>query len=167
MRDARSPFRGWGAMKRLAKSTRATAAVASVATLGAVGGVVLPSTPAFATGCESGNIPYYGNDYASCVDGSGAHITGMAATWAPYGLPHNYAFAVYSKASNGEPVGNALGDSPVWDMSVGQSQADTYVAMNVNGASGQPYCAFIYQKTSGAPILLNGGPGVPACITLG
>ena len=156
------------------KASRAAAAVASVTVLGSAGGaIVLPAAPAWASACEGGQIPgnpngdaYLQTDYASCVDGSGTMINDMWVAWTGVGGPQQYGYAIYSKASNGEPVGNALGISPVFNMNQNEGKSQTEVVMNVNGVDHAPYCAFIYLKVSNGSILLNGGNGVPACVTL-
>ena len=145
-------------MERTKLKSKAALVLASVG----AGAVLIPSTPAGATSDEPGTIPGYSTTYTTWVYGSGTHISGMAVEWDGGGAWQGAnGYAVYSKASNGEPVGNALGTSPVFPLYVEDGVSTTGVSMNVTGVAGAPYCAFIYRKTSGNPVLLNGGTEFP------
>jgi hypothetical protein len=156
-------------MVLLAKSVRASAAIASVLTAGATGVVLGPASVAGATSTDCGFIQSPLTSYCTFVAGSGAHISAMALSgWEPidYNWGSAEGYAVYSKGVNGEPFGNALGVSPTFAMNQRHSAGELQVNMNVDGVDHAAYCAFVYEKTVWGPIIVNGGPGVPACVTL-
>lgn len=123
-------------------------------------------------GATSQNGSYNPVLYCTQVNGSGAFISSFGLWWGWEGggvaVYNGYdGHVLYSKGCSGEPCGSLQVNSQEFDMGAQQPYPGPLdVTVNWNAVDHEPYCGFIYKDVGTNHYLLNGGNGVPACVTL-